>query len=554
MATRVYGAWSGNRVYAGTYWMDLYHSLELELTGGGDVQLTGNGKIPNGNASVIGRHRVQAVFDGITQDNNNTFTLGGGVWPSFSGTVSIPSVIEAQVYNQTVQLYPAFGSQKTYRVTASLTGIDRVPGTTSFDKNIPLPARAWAKPNVPTIIGAEVIGSTARLNVSGHQNNQAADKYWQRQDKTVYDYALDQWIETQGLAGSLTYHSWPVVENNSYQLYARTWNEDGGLSAWSSGVRIYTKPTAPTGLTAVRRSGNRTTVDLSWNNTAAHVGSTRIMRWSGSSWVEVGSVSGTGTTWSETVPFGDNPLYRVVTRTPDNVLQSDVSATATPAGYLPPDAPAEVTLTRIDDTSATITVAGNQSNPSLDGYWATIEWGLETDTGSFVPQAAKAGDATSWTITGLAADHRYRVRARSGNDTGLSAWTYSGYLYTTPDAVSSVVATRAGVSSTTSLTWTNNALWAADYLVERRVDSGAWTTAGTPTATNFTDDTPPASPTEYRVSARTPAPVRSSATTTSNALPPVGFDKEKIPGIVDIFLGSTKVYRVMANDTQIWLG
>ena len=138
MATRVYGAWSGNRVYAGTDWMDLYHSLELELTGGGDVQLTGNGKIPNGNASVIGRHRVQAVFDDITQDNNNTFTLGGGVWPSFSGTVSIPSVIETQVYNQTVLLYPTFGSQKTYRVTASLTGIDRVPGTTSFDKNIPV--------------------------------------------------------------------------------------------------------------------------------------------------------------------------------------------------------------------------------------------------------------------------------------------------------------------------------------------------------------------------------------------------------------------------------
>ena len=75
-----------------------------------------------------------------------------------------------------------------------------------------------------------------------------------------------------------------------------------------------------------------------------------------------------------------------------------------------------------------------------------------------------------------------------------------------------------------------------------------------PTATNFTDDTPPASQTEYRVSARTPAPVRSSATTTSNTIPPVGFGKEKIPGIVDIFLGSTKVYRVMANDTQIWLG
>ena len=187
MGTRIHEAWGGNRVYDGTDWMELYYALELELNGGVNVQLTWNGKIPNGNSSVLGRLLVSAVFDANTLDNNNTFTLGGGVWPSFSGSISIPTVPEAVAYNQTALLYPAFGSSKTYRVTASLTGIERVPGTTSFDKYLSIPARAWAKPDVPTVIGAEVVGSTAYLDVSGHQNNQAADKYWQAQDKTIYD-------------------------------------------------------------------------------------------------------------------------------------------------------------------------------------------------------------------------------------------------------------------------------------------------------------------------------------------------------------------------------
>ena len=175
MGTRVHEAWGGNRVYNGSAWMELYHALELELYGGVNVQLTGNGKIPNDNSSVLGRLRVNAVFDANTLDNSNTFTLGGGVWPSFSGAVSIPTVSERQVYNQTALLYPDFGSSKTFRVTASLYGIDRVPGTTSFDKYLPIPARAWATPNVPTISNARVVGNTAYLDVSGHQNNSAED-------------------------------------------------------------------------------------------------------------------------------------------------------------------------------------------------------------------------------------------------------------------------------------------------------------------------------------------------------------------------------------------
>ena len=558
MGTRVHEAWGGNRVYNGGAWMELYHALELELYGGVNVQLTGNGKIPNDNPSVLGRLLVDAVFDANTLDNGNTFTLGGGVWPSFSGSVSIPTVRERQVYNQTALLYPDFGSSKTFRVTASLTGIDRVPGTTSFDKNLPIPARAWAKPDVPTVIGSEVVGSTAYLDVSGHQNNPAADKYWQTQDKTIYDYATGQWTETYGLSGNRTYHSWPVVENNSYRLGARTGNEDGGPSAWTPWARIYTKPTAPTGLTAVRRSGNRTTVDLSWNNTAAYVGSTRIFRWSGSSWVEVGSVSGTGTTWSETRPLGSNPEYRVRTRVPDGSVQSDSTATATPVEYLQPAAPTNVLLAlNAGGDTATVTFSGHQTNPAVDRYWEDVARQLDTNGVLGVETVDPNGDVASFTFLGLAGNSRYRARVYAKNDAGAGPPAFSNYVYTKPLAATNVVVARDGISESVSGSFTSNAAYAGSHRVHRSVDGGPSTLVATLPAgtTTFTDSVPMTATATYTVTTQSPVPIKQAdPSAVSNTIPFVGYDKDGIPGVDDIFVGTDKVYKVMAGTSQIWLG
>ena len=558
MGTRIHEAWGGNRVYDGSDWMELYHALELELTGGVNVQLTGNGKIPNGNSSVLGRLLVNAIFDANTQDSNNTFTLGGGVWPSFSGSVSIPTVREAQVYNQTALLWPDFGSSKTYRVTASLTGIERVPGTTSFDKYLSIPARAWAKPDVPTTSNARVVGNTAYLDVSGHQNNPAADKYWQRQDKTIYDYATGQWTETHGLAGNSTYHSWPVVENNSYRLGARTWNEDGGLSAWSTWARVYTKPTAPTGLTAVRRSGDRTTVDLSWNNTAAYVGSTRIFRWSGGSWVEVGSVSGTGTTWSETMPLGSNPQYRVRTRVPDGSVQSDSTAVAVPVEYLLPAAPTNVLLAlNAGGDTATVTFSGHQTNPAVDRYWEDVARQLDTNGVLGAETVDPNGDAASFTFLGLVGNSRYRARVYAKNGAGAGAPAFSNYVYTKPPAATNVVVARDGISESVSGSFTSNAAYAGSHLVHRSVDGGPSTLVATLPAgtTTFTDSVPLTATATYTVTTQSPVPItQADPSAVSNTIPFVGYDKDGIPGVDDIFVGTDKVYKVMAGTNQIWLG
>ena len=560
MGTRVHEGWGGNRVYYGTNWMELYHTLELELYGDVDVQLTWNEKIPNNNYSVLGRLIVDAVFDDNTLDNGNTFTLGGGVWPSFSGSVSIPTVSERQVYNQTALLYPAFGSQSSFRVTASLSSIDRVPGTTSFDKYLPIPARAWATPNTPTVVEAKVVDNTAYLDVSGHQNNPAADRYWQTQDKTIYDYATDQWTETHGLPGNLAYHSWPVVENNSYRLGVRTWNEDGDVSAWTPWARIYTKPTAPTGLTAVRRSGDRTTVDLSWNNTAAYVGSTRIFRRSGGSWVEVGSVAGTGTTWSETRSLGSYPEYRVVTQVPDGSVQSNPTATAAPVEYLQPAAPTGVTLTMLGEQKARVTFGGNQTNPAVDQYWANVYWDLQIGSDAWVYQTySPSGDTTSfdsdWNGGQLPLNSRFQARVRAWNSGGFGPYGTSGYCYTTPLTPTNVVANRVADSAQVQVTWDDASAYAGSYLVQRSTNGGAWADVGTSTSKSFADTLEMTSYAQYRVVTRTPAPVKVSAVSAaSNTVPTTAFEKDRIPGIDQIYAGTDKVFRVMAGDQQIWLG
>ena len=560
MGTRVHEGGGGNRVYNGSAWMELYHALELELHGGVNVALTGNGKIPNNNSSVLGRLLVSADFDANTLDNSNTFTLGGGVWPSASGSLAIPTVRSVMAYNQTTLLYPVFGSSATFRVTASLTGIERVPGTTSFDKHLPIPARAWATPNVPTVAGAEVVGSTAYLDVSGHQNNPAADKYWQTQDKTIYDYATGQWTETPGLPGNRTWHSWPVVENNSYRLGARAWNEDGGLSAWTPWARVYTKPSAPTGLAAVRRSGARTTVDLSWNNTAAYVGSTHIFRWVGSYWVEVGSVSGTGRSWSEVVPLGSNPQYALKTRVPDGSVESNWSATATPVEYLPPAAPTGVTLAMLGEQTARVTFGGNQTNPAVDRLWAGVVWELQTNSGSWVYQTSSAsGDTTSfdsdWVGGQLPLNSRFQARVRAWNSTGYGPYGTSGYCYSTPLTPTNVVANRVAESDQVLVTWDDTSAYAGSYLVQRSANGGAWTDVGTSTSKSFTDTLEMTSYARYRVVTRTPAPVKASAeSAASNTVPTTAFEKGRIPGIDQIYAGATKVFRVMAGDQQIWLG
>ena len=328
---RITEGWGGNRVWDGSQWMELYYSMDAELYGT-TLVLTSKGKIPNGNSSVLARLKVAARFDDNTLDNSNSFKVSGS-WPAFNGSVSIPTVLEQTIYNNTIWVYPAFGSATNLRAVASLSGVDRVPGTTWFDRWIAMPARAWAKPTVPTVTGYSLnaAGDTATVTISGNRTNAGLDQYWQTLDNRIH-HSSTGWVDSFGHSGGRTSFSFSsLVANRRYQAEFRTWNEDGGVSAWSPILNVYTKPNAPTITQVKRKTTDLTKVDVAWAVTAAFPGRHYIERrmTPADSWMDLADVDPSVSTYTDAVATGTQPQYRVRTISYDSKIYSGYSAIGT---------------------------------------------------------------------------------------------------------------------------------------------------------------------------------------------------------------------------------
>ena len=334
MGTRLVEAWGGNRVYNGGAWMELYYALEIEYDDLSNVPLTPTGKVPNATSSVFARFLVSAVFDANTLDNSNTFRMRtGSSFPYYNGTVNIPNVSDVNVYNQRALVSTSFGESVSVRAICSLTGIERVPGTTSFDKTHHIPRRAWATPNVPTITGYSLNsgGTIATVGVSGHRRDTAQDRYWQNLDHRLY-HSSTGWVESLGGSGGDTSRSFSdLVGNREYRVSFRTWNEDGGVSAWCTSQKVYTKPAAPVIGTVKRKTTDLTKVDISWTVAAAFPGRHYIERrmTPADSWAGLANVDASVSTYTDTVATGTQPQYRVRTISYDSKIYSDYSATGT---------------------------------------------------------------------------------------------------------------------------------------------------------------------------------------------------------------------------------
>ena len=73
------------------------------------------------------------------------------------------------------------------------------------------------------------------------------------------------------------------------------------------------------------------------------------------------------------------------------------------------------------------------------------------------------------------ADKKIRFRVCAYNAAGSSAWSTSGYVYTTPDAPSGC----AIVLGTINVSWTDNSGYETGFKVERKLDAGDWTVVQT---------------------------------------------------------------------------
>ena len=326
--TREAEGWSGNRLYSGSKWMDFYWAVDSQYADGNSMPRGPNGKFPNDQFDLYFKLDITAIFSATVIDSTNNFVQNGSTFPSQSGGLNIANKTEHLAYSQRVKLGRVFGGNRVLNIASSLTGIDYVPGTLSFNTNVTVPGSAYAVPYVPAVTNYTVDADAGKVAFtwSGNQNDPAQDRYWETVDVTIE--RENGWEQVLSQAGNKTSHEFTGLNPNAkYRVGVRAWNADGGVSDWSPFRDVYTKPAPVTLNSAVIRSDDLTKVDLAWTVNAAYPGTTIISRraTTDSAYSTVTTLPTTQNTYTDTVTAGTNYVYFVRTYTPDGKLVSDES-------------------------------------------------------------------------------------------------------------------------------------------------------------------------------------------------------------------------------------
>ena len=169
--------------------------------------------------------------------------------------------------------------------------------------------------------------------------------------------------------------------------------------------------------------------------------------------------------------------------------------------YTTPSAVSNLALVRNSDSQLAATWTNNSAVPR---EYTKLQINAQTDDGTWVQLSASLGASTvNYTWNGAAANHKYRVAVRPYNPAGWGSWAYSGYVYTTPAAPTSVTA-EVPSAGTVNVTVVAGALWATSHEVEVTADGGeTWTSKGTVAGAGgtYADTNPPAGTCQYRARA-----------------------------------------------------
>lgn len=186
-------------------------------------------------------------------------------------------------------------------------------------------------------------------------------------------------------------------------------------------------------------------------------------------------------------------------------------------GPLAPNAPTIGTDTYVSDTQSNITWS---NNPASDRPYDNVGVYRASNTDPDALIVVLGGTATSYSDTGLAADHKYRHLAVAINSAGATNSAWSNYIYTTPAPPSAVSAAKTS-SGDIKVDWTNASTYAADCTaqIQESTDGGTTWSANlaTPAASagTWTHPTPnPGLTHKYRVRLAAPSALTSATWTT----------------------------------------
>ena len=547
-------------------WLDSGdHGIRIGLEYGSIVDSATRGAITADtvNAEVSNLEVWIDCSDWPFTDTSNHLSVSGGAvvddsWSNLNAGTSSSKKLKELNPQSNALLY---GDPVTRACTVSLSNIEAAGETLNGTHNFTFPARPYHVPLTPTVT---IDGDS--INCSGNQPDPGADRLWQY---------TDWYLETNGAPkvalglnspGSYVSFAYAPAADSMYRGYVYAKNSAGTSPAGVS--RYWYGPVTAPGAVSMTRSFNSTAVNVAWAaGVAAPYTRTYLLERSldGGPWIQIAATNGLA--FSDTVPVGSIAYYRVRAKTPDggaNVVYSGYSAIAgaSPSGkhWTQPNPPT-VGLVLTGASTAAITIGGNQNNPGIDKYWEWVDWQISQNGAAFGGGGTNlAGATTNIMIASLAVDSRYIVRASSRNsEGGSSAWVNSGAIYTKPDAPSAFTAERAAVgSSTVNFTWTNNAAWPGQGLIERSLDNGAsWTQIISTTAASASTTQSISQAALYRMRVAALAGSEMSAYSGSVAVG-VAFisDRTKMKmgttQIDYIYVGTQRVRRVYRGTTAVW--
>jgi fibronectin type 3 domain-containing protein len=313
-----------------------------------------------------------------------------------------------------------------------------------FDEDAIHAIAASNLPTTPTLSVATAVSSTEVslrwTNVAyedGYRIWQSSGSAWQTVAKTPRD-RTDTLI--RGLRANTTYYFLIEAFNSTGSRYS-------AYKAVTTPTDVQ-RVTAPT-LNALQALSS-TQVRLTWSN-VAHEDGYRIMRWSGTSFVEVGQVGRDVTTYTAT-GLQPNTWNHFLVRAYNSVNTADspYQSVLTPTDVQPVTAPTLSTPQALSSTQVRLT----WSNVNHEDGYRIMRW----SGASFVEVGQVGRDVTTYTATGLQPNTWNHFLVRAYNSVNTADSPYQSVL--TPADVQQVTAptlnTPQALSSTqVRLTWSN---------------------------------------------------------------------------------------------------
>ena len=259
----------------------------------------------------------------------------------------------------------------------------------------------------------------------------------------------------------------------------------------------------------VTDSSNSATI--SGNGTVPYSGSLNLTTSSSNTTKTVyGTVSTTvalsyGATTTASVSYSQSGVDYIGTGTVASVSAS-VSLPARP--YVAPDSPTGAAVTRVSDTSHTVTWTNTNPAASNKPYsYVTVERSENGGASFSVVSPALTGAPTSFSDQTTVANKRYRYRVQASNSGGYSGYAATADFSTTPATPTGVSAVKNGTAI--DVTWANPCVGEFGINVQDNPDGTGWIDVGSAAAdaTSWTHAAPSSGQThQYRVIGKSYAP------------------------------------------------